>query len=83
MDIHMPELDGQRAFDQLRAGESSNRDVPVIALTADSMRGDREKYIARGFSGYVSKPVDQRSILSVVEEALAGGTTLSERRRRA
>jgi len=83
MDIHMPELDGQRAFDRLRAGTSSNKDIPVIALTADSMRGDREKYIARGFSGYVSKPVDQRSILSVVEEALAGRTTHGERRRRA
>jgi PAS domain S-box-containing protein len=83
MDIHMPELDGQRAFEQLRAGKSPNKDIPVIALTADSMRGDREKYLARGFSGYVSKPVDQRSILSVVEEALAGASTQGDRRRRA
>jgi hypothetical protein len=83
MDIHMPALDGQRALDQLRAGTSSNSDIPVIALTADSMRGDREKYISRGFSGYVSKPVDQRSILSVVEECLAGSTAQSDRRRRA
>ena len=83
MDIHMPELDGQRAFDQLRAGDSANKDIPVIALTADSMRGDREKYIARGFSGYVSKPVDQRSIMSVVEEALAGKSSYDERRKRA
>lgn len=83
MDIHMPELDGQRALDKLRSGTSSNKDIPVIALTADSMRGDREKYIARAFSGYVSKPVDQRSILSVVEEALAGISTQGDRRRRA
>lgn len=83
MDIHMPELDGQRVLDKLRSGTSSNKDIPVIALTADSMRGDREKYIARGFSGYVSKPVDQRSILSVVEEALAGISTQGDRRRRA
>jgi CheY-like chemotaxis protein len=83
MDIHMPELDGQRAFEQLRAGKSPNKDIPVIALTADSMRGDREKYLARGFSGYVSKPVDQRSILSVVEEALAGASTQGDQRRRA
>jgi CheY-like chemotaxis protein len=83
MDIHMPELDGQRAFDQLRRGIGPNASVPVIALTADSMRGDREKYMARGFSGYVSKPIDQRSILSVVEECLAGATTHDDRRRRA
>ena len=83
MDIHMPELDGQRAFDQLRDGTSPNAAVPVIALTADSMRGDQEKYIARGFDGYVSKPIDQRSLMSVVEECLAGKTTLNERRRKA
>jgi PAS domain S-box-containing protein len=82
MDIHMPELDGQRAFDQLRDGTGPNAAVPVIALTADSMRGDREKYIARGFDGYLSKPIDQRSLLTVVEECLAGETTLDERRRK-
>ena len=83
MDIHMPELDGQRAFDQLRAGSGPNAAVPVIALTADSMRGDQEKYIARGFNGYVSKPIDQRSLLTMVEECLAGASTQDDRRRKA
>ena len=82
MDIHMPELDGQRTFDQLRAGTSRNAAVPVIALTADSMRGDQEKYIARGFDGYVSKPIDQRSLLTMVEECLSGTTAHDDRRRR-
>ncbi len=80
MDINMPELDGQRALDRLRAGDGPNASVPVIALTADSMRGDREKYIARGFNGYVSKPIDQRSILSVIESCLAAAEPDPERR---
>ena len=52
----------------------------MIALTADSMRGDREKYIARGFNGYVSKPIDQRSILTVMESCLAASNPDPERR---
>lgn len=80
MDIHMPELDGQRALDRLRASDGPNANVPVIALTADSMRGDREKYIARGFNGYVSKPIDQRSILTVMESCLAATQPNPERR---
>tara|TARA_R110001606_G_scaffold16014_7_gene64914 strand:+ start:1669 stop:3693 length:2025 start_codon:yes stop_codon:yes gene_type:complete len=80
MDINMPELDGQRALDRLRAGDGPNAGVPVIALTADSMRGDREKYIARGFNGYVSKPIDQRSILTVMESCLAASGPDPERR---
>ena len=80
MDINMPELDGQRALDRLRAEDGPNVDVPVIALTADSMRGDREKYIARGFNGYVSKPIDQRSILTVMETCLANTRSKPDRR---
>ena len=76
----MPELDGQRALDRLRAEDGPNVDVPVIALTADSMRGDREKYIARGFNGYVSKPIDQRSILTVMETCLANTRSKPDRR---
>ena len=80
MDINMPELDGQRALDRLRAGDGPNASAPVIALTADSMRGDREKYIARGFNGYVSKPIDQRSILTVMESCLAAARPNPDRR---
>ena len=80
MDINMPELDGQRALDRLRASDGPNALVPVIALTADSMRGDREKYIARGFNGYVSKPIDQRSILTVIESCLAAAQPNPDRR---
>ncbi len=83
MDIHMPGLDGAEAFKRLRNSGSLNRSVPVIALTADSMRGDREKYLAKGFDGYVSKPIDERSLVTVIGQVLSIPTDFGERRARA
>ncbi len=83
MDIHMPILDGVEAFKRLRESEYPNRHVPVVALTADSMRGDREKFIAKGFDGYVSKPVDERSLTTVIGQILGVTSDLEERRRSA
>ncbi len=83
MDIHMPGLDGAEAFKRLRNSGSLNRVVPVIALTADSMRGDREKYLAKGFDGYVAKPIDERSLVTVIGQVLSLPTDFGERRARA
>ncbi|KCZ91068.1 sensory box sensor histidine kinase/response regulator [Hyphomonas jannaschiana VP2] len=83
MDIHMPGLDGAEAFKRLRNSASLNRVVPVIALTADSMRGDREKYLAKGFDGYVAKPIDERSLVTVIGQVLSIPTEFGERRARA
>jgi CheY-like chemotaxis protein len=83
MDIHMPGLDGAEAFKRLRNSASLNRVVPVIALTADSMRGDREKYLAKGFDGYVAKPIDERSLVTVIGQVLSIPTEFEERRARA
>ena len=63
LDVHMPVMDGKEAIQRLRA-EPRWKDLPVIALTADAMSGDREKYIALGMTDYVSKPVDQRELVS-------------------
>jgi len=71
MDIHMPGLDGAEAFKRLRISASINRLTPVIALTADSMHGDREKFLAKGFDGYVSKPIDERSLVTAITETLS------------
>lgn len=71
MDIHMPGLDGEEAFKRLRASDSMNRQTPVIALTADSMRGDREKFLANGFDGYVSKPIEERAMMTAISQLLA------------
>jgi hypothetical protein len=71
MDIHMPGLDGEEAFKRLRTSGSLNRLVPVIALTADSMHGDREKFLAKGFDGYVSKPIDERTMITAISQILS------------
>jgi two-component system cell cycle response regulator DivK len=57
MDINLPEIDGYEATVQLRAIEEL-RDVPIIALTANVMKGDRERTLAAGCSGYIQKPID-------------------------
>ncbi|WP_291201789.1 ATP-binding protein [Hyphomonas sp.] len=71
MDIHMPGLDGAEAFKRLRTSGSANRLTPVIALTADSMHGDREKFLSKGFDGYVSKPIDERSLVTAITQILS------------
>jgi two-component system cell cycle response regulator DivK len=57
MDINMPTLDGLTATGFIRQNERLNH-VPVIALTANAMRGDREKALAAGCDGYIQKPID-------------------------
>jgi len=60
MDVHMPEMNGVTAVRNLREVKGDNQKVPVIALTADAMSGDRERYLEQGMDGYVSKPIDDR-----------------------
>ena len=64
LDVHMPVMDGKEAIQRIRAANQTWCRVPVIALTADAMTGDREKYLALGMTDYVSKPVDQRELLA-------------------
>jgi CheY-like chemotaxis protein len=66
LDVHMPVMDGIAAIKQIRESTESWRDVPVIALTADAMTGDRERLMALGMTGYVTKPVDQRTLVSEI-----------------
>jgi CheY-like chemotaxis protein len=67
MDVQLPDLDGVQALHRLRANERTAR-IPVLALTAQAMRGDRERFLAAGFDGYLSKPVDVRELLGTVRE---------------
>jgi two-component system cell cycle response regulator DivK len=57
MDIQLPDIDGVAALGRLRADERT-ASIPVLALTAQAMQGDRERFLAAGFDGYVSKPVN-------------------------
>ncbi|MBN1872660.1 MAG: GAF domain-containing protein [Anaerolineae bacterium] len=69
MDIQMPEMDGLEATYQLRA-DPYLKTVPIIALTALAMPGDRERCLAAGVNAYVSKPVELRELLSLIENYL-------------
>ena len=59
MDIHMPELDGVKATRRIREHGGDNANVPIIAVTANAIKGDAEMYLAAGMDDYVSKPVDR------------------------
>jgi CheY-like chemotaxis protein len=65
MDVHLPDIDGVHALRRLRADERTAA-IPVLALTAQAMHGDRERFLAAGFDGYVSKPVNVHELLGTV-----------------
>ncbi len=71
MDIQLPDLDGVQALGRLRA-DPRTAGIPVLALTAQAMRGDRERFLAAGFDGYLSKPVDVRALIVTVREHCDG-----------
>ena len=66
MDIQLPDIDGVEALARLRADEHS-ASLPVLALTAQAMEGDRERFLAAGFDGYLSKPVDIAEFVATVK----------------
>ena len=71
MDIQLPDIDGVEALGRLRANERSAT-LPVLALTAQAMEGDRERFLAAGFDGYLSKPVDIADFITTVERYCEG-----------
>jgi CheY-like chemotaxis protein len=73
MDIQMPEMDGMEATAAIRAREKFlGRHVPILALTANAMRGDKERYMAGGMDGYVSKPIQPSELHAEIERCLGG-----------
>lgn len=69
MDINLPEIDGYELTARLKQVSSLNR-VPIIAVTANVMKGDREKTLAAGCDGYIQKPIDIDLLPSQIERFL-------------
>ena len=72
MDIQLPDLGGVQALGRLRENERTAA-IPVLALTAQAMDGDRERFLAAGFDGYLSKPVNVRELIGTVRLHCEGG----------
>jgi two-component system cell cycle response regulator DivK len=70
LDISLPGMDGNEILARIRADPALDK-LPVIALTAHAMSGDREKYLAAGFNDYITKPiVDETILLSAIDRWL-------------
>ena len=73
LDISLPGMDGNEILARIRADDRL-RKLPVIALTAHAMAGDREKYLSAGFNDYITKPiVDESLLLNAMEKWIAAG----------
>ena len=68
MDVQMPEMDGITATGKIRESEeSTGRHVPIVAMTAHAMKGDRDRCIAAGMDDYISKPIRRKGVQEVIE----------------
>ena len=72
MDLSLPEIDGWTASRQIKSGQTTGH-IPIIALTAHAMRGDREKALEAGCDDYEIKPVDFPRLLSRMDTFINGG----------
>jgi CheY-like chemotaxis protein len=75
MDIRMPDMDGVETTRRIRSLDGDappveNRNVPVVALTAHAMAGDRERFLRAGMSDYLAKPVEITDLAAVLERVL-------------
>ncbi|MFD2540440.1 response regulator [Sphingobacterium chuzhouense] len=69
LDMMMPEMDGYEAIKQIRSSDVYGS-VPIVAVTANAMSGDKEKCIAAGADNYIAKPIDVDRLMKVIEELL-------------
>jgi signal transduction histidine kinase/AmiR/NasT family two-component response regulator/HAMP domain-containing protein len=75
LDVHMPVMDGTEAIRHIRAADAPWRNIPVIALTADAMSGDRERLLSIGMTGYASKPIEQAALVNEIHRVMSLSTT--------
>jgi CheY-like chemotaxis protein len=70
MDINMPVMDGITALEAIRQGRAGDPALPVIALTASAMAGDRERFLGMGFDDHLGKPVKPMDLITAIIRAV-------------
>jgi PAS domain S-box-containing protein len=79
LDMHMPVMDGPEAFRVIRSSAEDWAATPVIAMTADAMAGDAEKYLSQGMNGYVAKPIEMAVLAAEIRRILPRQGRLEDR----
>ncbi|HET7433203.1 MAG TPA: response regulator [Thermoanaerobaculia bacterium] len=67
MDIHLPGMDGLSVVRAMKSNVRTAR-IPILALTAHAMRGDKDRFLEAGCDGYISKPIDVKTFISAIEQ---------------
>ncbi|HEX6097881.1 MAG TPA: response regulator [Thermoanaerobaculia bacterium] len=69
MDIHLPGMDGLSVVRAMKGDARTSR-IPILALTAHAMRGDKDRFLEAGCDGYISKPIDVKTFLTSIQQYL-------------
>jgi len=69
MDIHLPDMDGLSVVREMK-GDARTSAIPILALTAHAMRGDKDRFLEAGCDGYISKPIDVKTFLTSIRTYL-------------
>src|SRR5437016_2209706 len=69
MDIHLPGMDGLSVVREMKS-DTRTKNVPILALAAHAMRGDKDRFLEAGCDGYISKPIDVKTFIASIEQYL-------------